>query len=105
MGSWAMAVFVTAFSWLLVFWLESHVGCRMRIRLDGDVDPDPVYGTVQSLLVSRHCRLQSSTLNVAKRQMTFLLLIPSGLDPRQLEAEVRAKIPKGDDARVEVRAA
>src|SRR4029450_7778516 len=24
MGSWAMAVFVTAFSWLLVYWLDSH---------------------------------------------------------------------------------
>src|SRR5438034_6426681 len=34
MGSWAMAVFVTAFSWLLVFWLDSHASCRIRIRLD-----------------------------------------------------------------------
>ena len=24
MGSWAMAVFVTGFSWLLMFWLDSH---------------------------------------------------------------------------------
>jgi len=28
MGSWAMAVFVTAFSWLLMFWLDSHSSCR-----------------------------------------------------------------------------
>jgi hypothetical protein len=32
MGSWAMAVFVTAFTWLLVFWLDSHASCRVRIR-------------------------------------------------------------------------
>ncbi|MGE5208072.1 MAG: hypothetical protein ACM3KL_01950, partial [Alphaproteobacteria bacterium] len=28
MGSWAMAVFVTAFSWLLMYWLDSHSSCR-----------------------------------------------------------------------------
>ena len=33
MGSWAMAVFVTAFSWSLMFWLDSHSSCRVRIRL------------------------------------------------------------------------
>src|SRR5438552_13852069 len=62
MGSWAMAVFVTAFSWLLVFWLDSHASCRIRIRLEDDVDPQPIFGLMQSLLVSHHCRLQSSAL-------------------------------------------
>ena len=42
MGSWAMAVFVTAFSWLLMFWLDSHSSCRVRIRLDDTEDPKPV---------------------------------------------------------------
>lgn len=105
MGSWAMAVFVTAFTWALVFWLESHVGCRLKIRLDADVDPQPVYGSVQSFLISRQCRLQSSELNEDKRQMTFLMLIPSALDPRQLEAEVRTHLPKGDEARIEIQPA
>ena len=105
MGSWAMAVFVTAFAWALVFWLESHVGCRLKIRLDADVDPLPVYGAVQSFLISRHCRLQSSVLNEDKRQMTFLMLIPSALDPRQLETDVRAQLPEPDDARIEIQAA
>src|SRR5213083_3678693 len=62
MGSWAMAVFVTAFTWLLVFWLDSHASCRVRIRLDDNVDPNPIFGMMQSLLVSHHCRLQSSAL-------------------------------------------
>src|SRR5262245_33721477 len=39
MGSWAMAVFVTAFSWLLMFWLDSHSSCEVRIRLDETEDP------------------------------------------------------------------
>jgi hypothetical protein len=94
MGSWAMAVFVTGFSWVLVYWLDSHSSCRVRIRLDDQEDPKPVFGTVQSLLVSHKCRLQSSALYEDKGQMVFLLYIPSGVDPRQLEAEVRSSLKK-----------
>src|SRR6476646_1546407 len=102
MGSWAMAVFVTAFSWLLVYWLDSHASCRIRIRLDDGEDPKPVFGTVQSLLVSHKCRLQSSALYEDKGQMVFLLYIPSGVDPRHLEAEVRAKLKKSETSKIDV---
>src|SRR5213082_2257275 len=94
MGSWAMAVFVTAFSWLLMFWLDSHTSCRVRIRLDDTEDPKPVFGTVHSLLVSHKCRLQSSSLYEDKGQMVFLLYIPTGVDPGVLEAEVRSRLRK-----------
>src|SRR6266487_4046206 len=102
MGSWTMAVFVTAFSWLLVFWLDSHSSCRVRIRLDDGADPQPIFGMVQSLLVSHKCRLQSSALYEDKGQMVFLLYIPTGVDPRQLEAEVRAKLRKSDVSKIDV---
>jgi hypothetical protein len=94
MGSWAMAVFVTGFSWLLLYWLDSHASCRVRIRLDDDEDPKPVFGMVQSLLVAHKCRLQSSSLYEDKGQMVFLLYIPSGVDPKELEEEVRSKLQK-----------
>jgi hypothetical protein len=102
MGSWAMAVFVTVFTWLLVFWLDSHSSCRVRIRLDDNVDPNPIFGMMQSLLVSHHCRLQSSALYEDKGQMVFLLYIPTGVDPRQLEAEVRAKVRKNHVSKIDV---
>src|SRR5947207_1311016 len=102
MGSWAMAVFVTAFTWLLVFWLDSHATCRIRIRLDDNVDPNPIFGMMQSLLVSHHCRLQSSALYEDKGQMVFLLYIPAKIDPRKLEAEVRAKLRKSDVSKIDV---
>jgi hypothetical protein len=102
MGSWAMAVFVTAFSWVLVYWLDSHSSCRVRIRLDDTEDPKPVFGTVQSLLVSHKCRLQSSALYEDKGQMVFLLYIPSGVDPRQLEAEVRSSLKKHQVSKINV---
>src|SRR6478735_8954680 len=100
MGSWAMAVFVTAFAWVLVYWLDSHSSCRVRIRLEDDVDPQPIFGTVQSLLVSHKCRLQSSALYEDKGQMVFLLYIPSGVDPRQLEAEVRSSLKKHNVSKI-----
>jgi hypothetical protein len=102
MGSWAMAVFVTGFSWILVYWLDSHSSCRVRIRLDDGEDPKPVFGTVQSLLVSHKCRLQSSALYEDKGQMVFLLYIPSGVDPRELEAEVRASLRKHHVSKIAV---
>jgi len=104
MGSWVLGVFVTAFAWVLIYWLESHVGCRIKIRLDGDADPQSVYGMVQSVLVARHCRLESSTLSESKGQMVFLLLMPSALDPNQIEADVRAKLPKDDDSQITIQA-
>jgi hypothetical protein len=102
MGSWAMAVFVTGFSWVLVYWLDSHSSCRVRIRLDDTEDPKPVFGMVQSLLVSHKCRLQSSALYEEKGQMVFLLYIPSGVDPRQLEAEVRSRLKKNRVSKISV---
>src|SRR6266403_1262895 len=102
MGSWAMAVFVTIFGWLLVYWLDSHSSCRVRIRLDDQEDPKPIFGMVQSLLVSHKCRLQSSALYEDKGQMVFLLYIPTGVDPRQLEAEVRSRLRKNRVSKIDV---
>ena len=102
MGSWAMAVFVTAFSWVLVYWLDSHSSCRVRIRLDDEEDPKPVFDAVQSLLLSHRCRLQSSALYEDKGQMVFLLYIPTGVDPRKLETEVREKLRKNHVSKIDV---
>ena len=75
---------------------------RVRIRLDDEEDPKPVFGMVQSLLVSHKCRLQSSALYEDKGQMVFLLYIPTGVDPRQLETEVRSKLRKNHVSKIDV---
>ena len=102
MGSWTMAVFVTGFSWLLMFWLDSHSSCRVRIRLDETEDPKPVFDAVQSLLISHKCKLQSSSLFEDKGQMVFLLYLPTGVDPTRLEHEVRAKLRKNQVSKIAV---
>jgi hypothetical protein len=102
MGSWAMAVFVTAFSWLLLYWLDSHSSCEVRIRLNNGADSKPVFDTVQSLLLSHRCRLQSSALYEDKGRMVFLLYLPTGVDPRKLEDEVRTRLRKNDVSKIVV---
>ncbi len=102
MGSWAMAVFVTAFSWLLMFWLDSHSSCRVRIRLDETEDPRPIFDAVQSLLISHKCRLQSSSLYEDKGSMVFLLFLPNGVDPTALEHEVRARLRKNQVSKIAI---
>ena len=100
-GSWAMAVFVTAFTWVLIYWLDSHVACRLLIRLARDLDPEPVFGAVRSLLISRGCRLQGSTLYKSKSQLIFPLQVPATLDLSQLKADLRAALPQPEEARIE----
>jgi hypothetical protein len=102
MGSWAMAVFVTAFSWGLMFWLDSHSSCEVRIRLNNGADPKPVFDTVQSLLLSHRCRLQSSALYEDKGRMVFLLFLPTGVDPRKLEDEVRTKLRRNHISKISI---
>ena len=94
MGSWTMAVFVTGFSWLLMFWLDSHSSCRVRIRLDETEDPRPVFDAVQSLLISHKCKLQSSSTFRGQRTDGVSPLLPNGVDPTRLEHEVRAELQK-----------
>jgi hypothetical protein len=101
LGAWAMAAFVTGFVWILIFWLDSRIGCRLRIRLAPEVDLELPFGAVQALLTSRDCRVQSSTINTAKRRLVFLMHIPAALDLTQLEKDIRATEPKTSDARID----
>jgi hypothetical protein len=105
LGSWAMAVFVTVFSWILVYWLDSHVSCRIKVKLDDESDLQAVFGNLQSYLVSSHCRLHSATLYEAKRQMAFVLQMPAGLDPKHLESDLRAKLPDPDEGQITIQVA
>jgi hypothetical protein len=66
------------------------------------MDAKEICSTVQSFLVSRGCRLQTSPLYKGKRQVVFLLHVPAGLDLRQLALDARATLPDSDDARIDI---
>jgi hypothetical protein len=76
MGSWVMAVFVTVFSWVLIFMLESRLACRIRIRLaDDDADLDQAFSTNAGV-----ARLQAAELRAIQREAATRILpaYPSG---------------------------
>src|SRR5258706_10096111 len=102
MGSWTMAVFVTIFSWILIYWLDSYIACQIRIRLAEEVDPKLAFDSLKTLFGTRHFRLQSSAIYKEKRRLEFLLHIPSDIDLRQLELDVLAKLPEPDEARIRI---
>ena len=102
MGSWTMAVFVTIFSWVLIFWLDSRVSCRIRVRLEGTADPSPVYSKVEPVLVAHGCRIVSYALSQGKKRMVFFVHMPAGLNLQELEADVKAKFPKAEDSRISI---
>lgn len=106
MGHWAMAAFVTASAWCLIFWLDSHLSARIRIKLNPKLDMKHVYAEAQEFLHRNHCRIKSASLYEAKRQIVFLTHIPSDLDPVELEASLKAKLPKSaEGCEVDIRVA
>ena len=104
-GAWAMAILLTAFSWVLIYWLDSRVAARLTVRLGKNVESEPVFGAIQSLLISRGCHLQSSSLNKPKSQLIFLMHVPATLDLNALKMDLFQTLPQPEDARVEFESA
>jgi hypothetical protein len=100
MGSWTMAVFVTAFSWVLLFWLERNLTCNLKIRLAPNMDPKSLQNTVHALLVLHRCRVQDCSLSKSKKWLEFLFTMPAKVDREQLEADLKAKVSESGEARV-----
>ena len=102
MGSWTMAVFVTAFSWVLIYWLDSHLTGNLTIRLNGHKEPKVLQTAVETLLAAHGCQLRSCTLTKGNKRLEFLFQMPAGLNQEQLEAEVKGKLPKSGDMQVKM---
>jgi hypothetical protein len=100
MGSWTMAVFVTAFSWALLLVLDSKVTCNMTIKIDDDDNPEPLRAAVQAVLLAHHCQFQSCKLSKSKDGLKFVFNMPAKLDRDELEAAVKAKLPKKGESKI-----
>jgi uncharacterized membrane protein YhiD involved in acid resistance len=94
LGQWATAVFVTVFAWLLILFLEMHLSARVKIRVGEKGNVQDTYKAAVDALKVLHCRVKSSSILTEKRQVIALVFIPSGVDPKELEAQLLAKLPK-----------
>ena len=101
MNQWAMAAFVTVLTWGLVFWLDSHISARFRIRVTGKRDLHPIFDDAKDILRLNRCKLKSSNLYDAKRSMVMIAHVPSDLDPYDIQMSLRTKL--GPDCEIDVR--
>lgn len=101
MNQWAMAAFVTGLTWLLIFWLDSHISARIKLRVTGKQDVRLIYADAQDFLRRHHCRIKAAKLFESKRNMAFVAHVPATLDVDEFEANFRLKV--GEECDIEVR--
>lgn len=101
MNQWAMAAFVTGLTWILIFWLDSHVSARFKLRVTGKQDVRLIYADAQDFLRKHHCRIKAATLYESKRSMVFVAHVPATLDPLEFQASLAARL--GEESDIEVR--
>lgn len=104
MGSWVMAVFVTAFAWLLLFFLESYLTCRVRLRINKGADVNATLALLQPLLSARNCRILRTDVNAKKGLLILTVYMPAGLEPKMLEADIRQAIATDGTLEVNIKA-
>ena len=103
LGQFATAIFVTAFAWGLVMWLESHMSARLKVRVNEKTNLREAYAAMLDFLHARRCRVKSSMMVEGKHQVAALIHFPAGLDPKAMEADLKGALPRaGDGCDVEV---
>ncbi len=103
LGQFATAIFVTAFAWGLIMWLESHMSAFVKVRVGDKIDLGEAYSAVLDYMHAKHCRVKSSMMVDAKHQIAAMIHFPSHIDPKAMAAELKAALPRaGDGCDVEV---
>jgi hypothetical protein len=97
LGEFATAIFVTLFAWMLVHWLESHMSARLKVRVgDRAMLPD-AYKVMLDTLSRARCRVKNSMIVDGKKQIVAIVHFPAGLDPKAIEADLHAALPRGGE--------
>ncbi len=103
LGEFAMAVFITIFAWMLVFWLDSSVGCRIRLKMTAAHNPKDVMLALLDLMRRHKVRVTAANTYEHKRQIVVLGKMPTQLDPIQFGATMRQRLPRGDDLDIDLK--
>jgi hypothetical protein len=103
LGEFAMAVFISIFAWLLIFWLDSSVGCRIRLKMTAAHNPKDVMLALLDLMRRNKVRVTAANAYEHKRQIVVLGKMPTQLDPIQFGATLRQRLPRGDDLDIDLK--
>jgi len=97
LGQFATAIFVTAFSWGLIMWLESHLSGRLKVRVGDKMNVRDIYTTVLDYLHTKHCRVKGSNVVESKNQISLLIYFPTEIDPKMMVTDLKAALPRGGE--------
>lgn len=105
LNEWALALYVTAAAFGLIFWLDSYLACRVTVRLRAKQDLRTAYIAVQDVLQHKGCRVKSSSTYENRNRFVILAHMPVGIDPVALEGALQAALPlpsDGDEVKVQI---
>ena len=103
LGELAMAVFFTVFAWLLIFWLDSNVGFRIRLKLGKSADSKGTLIALMEMIRTAGGRTSSAEEYEHKQQIVVVGKLPSSVDPVKFKAELTKKLPQGEDADIDLK--
>lgn len=103
LGQLAMGVFFTIFAWLLIFWLDSSVGYRIRLKLAARADSKAALLALLACIRQAGGRVSSAEDYEHKRQIVVIGKIPSMVDPVKFKATLSSRLPAGDDIDIDVK--
>lgn len=104
LGEFAMGVFFTAFAWLLMFWLDSNVGFRIRLKLTARCDSKATLLALLDIIRRVGGRTASADDYQHKRQIVVTGRLPSSVDPVKFKASLANKLPMGEDIEIDFKA-
>lgn len=104
LGELAMGVFFTAFAWCLMFWLDSNVGFRIRLKLNARCDSKATLLALLEMIRRAGGRVSSADDYQHKRQIVVTGKIPSSVDPVKFRAAMSSKLPMGEGIEIDFKA-
>lgn len=103
LGELAMAVFFTVFAWVLIFWLDSTIGFRLRLKLPSKCDAREVQLVATELVAKAGGRIASAQCYEHKRQVVIIGKVPSKADPGKFHAALLQRLPQADDIEIDLK--
>lgn len=103
LGELAMAVFFTVFAWLLIFWLDSNVGFRIRLKLTSRSDSKATMVALLDTIRRVGGRTSSAEEYEHKDQIVVVGKLPSSVDPVKFKAALVQKLPQGEDVDIDLK--
>lgn len=102
LGQLAMGVFFTAFAWILIFWLDSSVGFRVRLKLPAKADSKTTLLALLACIRQAGGRVSSADEYEHKNQIVVIGKVPSAVDPVKFKLVLANRLPSGQDIDIEV---